>query len=81
MDTKVKTKESELGQHRATIDSITAKSQDDLMTQKKQYEERITRIESRHTQELKIINEKFLSLTSANEKMIAQMSHYGMMES
>ena len=80
LDTKVKTKETELSQHRITIDSITNKAQDDLITQKKHYEERITTIESRHTQELKIINEKFLSLTVANEKMINQMGHFGMME-
>ena len=81
LETKVKTKQSELSQHRITIDSITIKSQDDMITQKRHYEERITQVESRHSQELKIINEKFLSSTVANEKMINQMGHFGMMES
>ena len=38
-------------------------------------------MESRHTQELKVINEKFMSLTSANEKLVSQMNHMGMLES
>ena len=38
-------------------------------------------VESRHTHELKVFNEKFLSLTTANEKMLSQLNHMGVLES
>ena len=64
-----------------TIETVSGKAQEDLIIQKKQYEEKIGFVESRHTQELKVLNEKFMSLTSANEKLLGQLNHVGVLES
>ena len=45
------------------------------------YEEKIGQLELRHTSELKAFNEKFIAISSANEKLINQLSHMGMLES
>ena len=50
LDTKVKSKDNELSQNRAAIESVSMRAQEDLITQKKHYEEKISTVESRHTQ-------------------------------
>jgi hypothetical protein len=60
---------------------MRVKMQEDLINQKKVYEEKITIIETRHTNEMKLFSEKFLSVSAANEKLIMQLTQMGGLES
>jgi hypothetical protein len=57
------------------------KLQEEIMSQKKIYEDRISQIESRHSIEIKGFSEKFIGVTSVNEKLMGQLAQMGRLES
>jgi hypothetical protein len=56
LETKLRAKDAELSEHRNAIESVSTKAQEDLISQKRHYEEKIINIETRHTHELKSMN-------------------------
>jgi len=57
------------------------KLQEEVINQKKIYEDKISQIESRHSIEIKGFSEKFIGVTAVNEKLMAQVSQMGRLES
>ena len=66
---------------RQSLQSVRGQQEQELLRQKRYYEERVGGADSKHSAEVAHLNERVLEVASSNEKLMKQLVSYNGMES